>query len=150
MGWIMSLMTKPAQQLVLQAQYRTEQSQCQHDTAAGAPSPTCCQIERPSLGGGLEGRKPVEHRAHHWDLSQQPLQSTIQHWWEEPQGGELPQGTTGLSLWPHLFQQSFFICFLKLKLCFLYPFSNNFSHIFQQLIKPRNKDMYYLDLKLSI
>lgn len=51
------------------------------------PRPTCCQIERPPLGWGLERRKPVQHRAHHWDLAQQPLQSTIQHWWEEPPGG---------------------------------------------------------------
>lgn len=89
-GWIMSPMIKPAQECVLQAQYRTEQ--CQQDTAAGALSPTCCQIECPSLGGGLEGREPVEHRAHHWDLSQQPLQSTTQNWWEEPPGGWVTPG----------------------------------------------------------
>lgn len=67
----------------------------------------------------------------------------------QPNSGErAPRGVShlrvpqGCWLGPHLFQQSFFICFLKLKLSFLYPFSNNFSHVFQQLIKPRNKDMY--------
>lgn len=84
----------------LQVQYWAEQSQCQHDMAVGALSPTCCQIKCPSLGRGLEGRKPVQHRAHHRDLSQQPLQGTIQHWLVRrvPRGDKLPQGTTGLML----------------------------------------------------
>lgn len=78
-----------------------------------------------------------------------PCKAQPNRWEVAPRGTSYLKVPKGCCLWPHLFQQSFFICFLKLKLCFLYPFSNNFSHVFQQLIKPRNKDIYYLDLKLS-